>query len=90
MRIQMSLKKILPPIITGNMLGWYDFSLYGYMASIITKLFFPNMASSLASLILAQTSNLMYQGILVIIAGLIMLGLLPAIKAQTIKEQYSN
>lgn len=43
----MNLKKILPPIIIGNMFEWYDFSLYGYMAPIISKLFFPNITSSL-------------------------------------------
>lgn len=40
----MKLNKILPPIILGNMFEWYDFSLYGYMATIITKLFFPQVS----------------------------------------------
>lgn len=44
----MNLRKLLPPILIGNMFEWYDFSLYGYMAPIITKLFFPNITSSSA------------------------------------------
>jgi MHS family proline/betaine transporter-like MFS transporter len=43
----MNLRKIILPIIIGNMFEWYDFSLYGYMAPIITKLFFPNIDKSL-------------------------------------------
>ncbi len=38
--------------IIGNIMEWYDFALYGYMASIISKLFFPNdneIASLLAT-----------------------------------------
>lgn len=43
----MNLKKIILPIIIGNMFEWYDFSIYGYMAPIITRLFFPNVVTSL-------------------------------------------
>jgi len=38
--------------IIGNIMEWYDFALYGYMASIISKLFFPSdnqVASLLAT-----------------------------------------
>lgn len=35
--------------IIGNIMEWYDFALYGYMASILAKLFFPrdNQVASL-------------------------------------------
>lgn len=33
--------KLIVPGIVGNILEWYDFSLYGYFAPIIAKLFFP-------------------------------------------------
>lgn len=33
--------KLIIPGIIGNVLEWYDFSLYGYFAPIIAKLFFP-------------------------------------------------
>jgi len=36
--------------IIGNVIEWYDFALYGYMAPIISQLFFPN-ESQVASLI---------------------------------------
>ncbi|MGQ3888855.1 MFS transporter [Legionella sp. CNM-1927-20] len=35
------LSKLIVPGILGNILEWYDFSLYGYFAPIIAKLFFP-------------------------------------------------
>lgn len=34
-------KKLIFPGIIGNILEWYDFSLYGYFAPIIAPLFFP-------------------------------------------------
>lgn len=33
--------KLIVPGIIGNVLEWYDFSLYGYFAPIIAQLFFP-------------------------------------------------
>lgn len=36
-----SMRKLIVPGIIGNVLEWYDFSLYGYFAPIIAKLFFP-------------------------------------------------
>ena len=36
--------------IIGNVMEWYDFALYGFMATIIARLFFPN-GSQTASLI---------------------------------------
>ena len=33
--------KVLIPGMIGNLLEWYDFSLYGYFASVISALFFP-------------------------------------------------
>lgn len=38
---QQSLAKLIVPGIIGNVLEWYDFSLYGYFAPVIAKLFFP-------------------------------------------------
>src|SRR6056297_1174693 len=38
--------------VIGNIIEWYDFALYGYMASILSGLFFPssnNVASLLAT-----------------------------------------
>ncbi|MCF8108533.1 MAG: hypothetical protein K9J81_06030 [Desulfohalobiaceae bacterium] len=29
--------------IIGNTMEWYDFALYGYMASILAELFFPSV-----------------------------------------------
>ncbi len=26
----------------GNVIEWYDFSLYGYMAAVLSRLFFPH------------------------------------------------
>src|SRR5665647_1809754 len=36
--------------IIGNVVEWYDFALYGYMATIISLLFFPNQSRMLALL----------------------------------------
>ncbi len=36
-----SRRKLIVPGIVGNILEWYDFSLYGYFAPIISVLFFP-------------------------------------------------
>lgn len=33
-------RKIIIPIIVGNLLEWYDFSLYGFWASVVSRLFF--------------------------------------------------
>lgn len=38
---QLSPGKLIIPGIIGNVLEWYDFSLYGYFAPVIAKLFFP-------------------------------------------------
>lgn len=43
-------KKLIIPGVIGNILEWYDFSLYGYFAPIIAKLFFP-MNNKLTSLL---------------------------------------
>ena len=42
-------KNIIIPGLIGNILEWYDFSLYGYFASVISSLFFPadNQATAL-------------------------------------------
>jgi MHS family proline/betaine transporter-like MFS transporter len=37
----MKSKKLNFSVIAGNLLEWYEFSLYGYMASIFAKVFFP-------------------------------------------------
>jgi len=37
----LSRSKLIVPGIIGNILEWYDFSLYGYFAPIIAQLFFP-------------------------------------------------
>ena len=36
--------------LIGNIIEWYDFALYGYMAAIISYLFFPNDVPALALL----------------------------------------
>jgi MHS family proline/betaine transporter-like MFS transporter len=38
--------KMIGAAVIGNALDWYDFSLYGYFAAIISKLFFPAELSS--------------------------------------------
>lgn len=38
----LSQKKIIGPAILGNFLEWYDFSLYGYFAIILSREFFPS------------------------------------------------
>ena len=40
------LRYILPSIIMGNMFEWFDFSIFGYMAPFISKLFFPEISQS--------------------------------------------
>ena len=35
-------KKVMLPAILGNLLEWYDFAVYGFLAAIIGKNFFPN------------------------------------------------
>lgn len=45
----MRVKVILPSII-GNILEWYDFSLYGFFAAVFAKLFFPTSEPLLATL----------------------------------------
>jgi MFS transporter, MHS family, proline/betaine transporter len=39
--IKKSIGKIMLPALIGNIMEWYDFSLYGFFAPIIAKLFFP-------------------------------------------------
>jgi len=36
--------------VIGNVIEWYDFALYGYMAAIISHLFFPNESRALSLL----------------------------------------
>ncbi|MDF1757218.1 MAG: MFS transporter [Legionellaceae bacterium] len=38
----MSFYRLILPSIIGNVLEWFDFSLYGYFAPIIARLFFPS------------------------------------------------
>lgn len=38
---KLSYRKLIIPGVVGNILEWYDFSLYGYFATIIAQLFFP-------------------------------------------------
>jgi MHS family proline/betaine transporter-like MFS transporter len=33
--------KFILTSVSGNVLEWYDFALYGYFATVIAKLFFP-------------------------------------------------
>lgn len=42
--------KVILPSIIGNILEWYDFSLYGYFAVVFAKLFFPSTDPGLATL----------------------------------------
>ena len=35
-------KNIILPGIVGNILEWYDFSLYGYFAAVISGFIFPS------------------------------------------------
>lgn len=35
-------RKVLVPSAIGNVLEWYDFALYGYLAPVIARLFFPS------------------------------------------------
>jgi len=34
--------KFIATTVSGNIMEWYDFALYGYFATIIGKLFFPS------------------------------------------------
>lgn len=43
-------KTVIIAGIIGNVMEWYDFALYGYMAAIISLLFFPNQTTFLALL----------------------------------------
>lgn len=40
------MKKLVVPGVIGNMLEWYDFSLYGYFAPVIATLFFPTQSKA--------------------------------------------
>lgn len=40
-------RKIIAPIVIGNLLEWYDFALYGFWASVISRHFFSPTASPL-------------------------------------------
>ncbi len=42
--------KIIFPATIGNVLEWYDFSLFGYFAVVIAELFFPSQDKSLSLL----------------------------------------
>ncbi|MBT4907734.1 MAG: MFS transporter, partial [Rhodospirillaceae bacterium] len=35
-------RKVIAAGITGNVLEWYDFAVYGFYAPIIGRLFFPS------------------------------------------------
>ena len=35
--------KVLLCASIGNVMEWYDFSLYGFMAPFLTRVFFPNL-----------------------------------------------
>lgn len=48
--MQTSTRKLIIPGIIGNVLEWYDFSLYGYFAPVIAKLFFPTSSQFLSLL----------------------------------------
>src|SRR3990167_2171199 len=39
--VRMKPKKLNLAVVAGNLLEWYEFSLYGFMASIFAKVFFP-------------------------------------------------
>lgn len=43
-------KTVIIAGIIGNIMEWYDFALYGYMAAIISLLFFPNQTKFLSLL----------------------------------------
>jgi MHS family proline/betaine transporter-like MFS transporter len=43
-------RKALAAVIVGNFVEWYDFAIYGYSATVIAKLFFPNTGSATALL----------------------------------------
>jgi MHS family proline/betaine transporter-like MFS transporter len=46
------MNKVIASCMIGNALEWYEFTLYGYFATVIGKLFFPN-SDPIASLIAA-------------------------------------
>ena len=43
-------RKSISAALVGNVLEWYDFSLYGFMAPILSKIFFPHQTSGMALL----------------------------------------
>ncbi|NEQ53892.1 MAG: MHS family MFS transporter [Leptolyngbya sp. SIO3F4] len=45
-----NIKKVILAGVVGNVIEWYDFALYGYLAPVISLLFFPN-ESELVSLL---------------------------------------
>lgn len=64
-------KNFIMPGIVGNILEWYDFSLYGYFASIISSLFFPTDNPSIA---LFKTFGIFAAGFLMRPIGAIIFG----------------
>jgi MHS family proline/betaine transporter-like MFS transporter len=43
-------RKALAAVIVGNFVEWYDFAIYGYSATVIAKLYFPDTGSATALL----------------------------------------
>lgn len=64
-------KNFIIPGVVGNILEWYDFSLYGYFASIISSLFFPTDNQSIA---LFKTFGIFAAGFLMRPIGAIIFG----------------
>lgn len=62
---------ILVPSLVGNILEWYDFALYGYFASILSKLFFPTQNSTTA---LIATFSIFAVGFIVRPIGALLFG----------------
>lgn len=65
--------------LTGNIMEWYDFALYGYMVPIISQLFFPNQ-NSLTSIL--STFAVFAVGFLMRPVGGIILGRIGDIKGR--------
>lgn len=64
-------KNIIIPGILGNILEWYDFSLYGYFATVISGLFFPGGSQTVS---LIKTFGVFAVGFLMRPIGAILFG----------------
>ena len=51
------LRKVLTASFIGNFVEWFDYASYGYFATVIAAVFFPEIAPQAAPALVAPTSG---------------------------------